>query len=84
MAPKGRCQLVDENIQLLRALDNDDDLCHVTCHIDSNLKQKIKKGEFVDLEKLLPKDKLWNRTETDDKSAIEIMTRAGRTFLATP
>ena len=84
LPPKGRCQLVDENIQLLRALDNDDDFFHVTYHIDSNLKQKIKRGEFVDLEKLLPKDKLWNQTETDDKSAIEIVTRVGRTFLATP
>ena len=28
---------------------------HVTCHLDEELKSKIEKGEFVDLERLLPK-----------------------------
>ena len=37
--------------------DNDDDFFHVTCHVDANIIQKIEKGEFVDLDKLLPKDK---------------------------
>ena len=37
---------------------SDDDFFHLTCHIDPNLIHKIEKGEFVELEKLLPKDKL--------------------------
>ena len=37
---------------------SDDDFFHLTCHIEPNLIHKIEKGEFVELEKLLPKDKL--------------------------
>ena len=33
---------------------SDDDFFHLTCHIDSNIREKIEKGDFVDLEKLLP------------------------------
>ena len=36
---------------------SDDDFFHLTCHIDSNLKAKIEKGQFVDLDKLLPKER---------------------------
>ena len=35
----------------------DDEFFHLTCHIDSTLMEKIKKGQFVDLEKLLPSDR---------------------------
>ena len=35
--------------------DNDDEFFHLTCHIDASLKDKIEKGEYVELEKLLPK-----------------------------
>ena len=35
--------------------DNDDDFLHVTCHINRSMKEKIERGEFVDLEKLLPR-----------------------------
>ena len=38
-------------------LDIDDKFFHVTCHIDYNLRTKIEKRDFVDLEKLLPKQK---------------------------
>ena len=37
---------------------SDDDFFHLTCHIDPSLFHKIEKGEYVELEKLLPKDKL--------------------------
>ena len=36
---------------------SDNDFFHLTCHIELNLIHKIEKGEFVELEKLLPKDK---------------------------
>ena len=36
---------------------SDDDFFHLTCHIEPNLIHKIEKGEFVELEKLLPKEK---------------------------
>ena len=37
---------------------SDDDFFHLTCHIDEALKLKIEKGQFVDLDRLLPKEKL--------------------------
>ena len=37
---------------------SDDDFFHLTCHIEPNLFHRIEKGEFVELEKLLPKDKI--------------------------
>ena len=36
---------------------SDDDFFHLTCHIDSALWSKIERGEYVNLEKLLPKFK---------------------------
>ena len=59
--------------------DGDDEFFHITCHLDSALKQKISKGEFVDLEKLLPKTRgqIMNpQMETD----IELVCRDGVTF----
>ena len=35
----------------------DDNFFHLTCHVDSVLISKIEKGEFVNLDKLLPKEK---------------------------
>ena len=53
---------------------SDDNFFHVTCHIDSNLKAKIQNGEFVDLEKLLPKGK--NRVD----GKMELVNRNGSTY----
>ena len=36
---------------------SDDDFFHLTCHIDTSLHTKIEKGEFVDLDRLIPKDR---------------------------
>ena len=36
---------------------SDDDFFHLTCHIEPSLIHKIEKGEFIKLEKLLPKEK---------------------------
>ena len=35
----------------------DDDFLHITCHVDGQLKTKIERGEFVELEKLLPRNR---------------------------
>ena len=56
----------------------DDDFFHLTCHVDSGLIAKIEKGEFVELEKLLPKDK---RRKLDD-NRMEWVRQEGSTFLA--
>ena len=54
----------------------DDDFFHLMCHIDSALKTKIERGEYVDLEKLLPKDGLHN------DNRLEWVHQEGSTFLA--
>ena len=71
--PKGRSDY--DNI----TADNldDDQYFHLTCHVDSNLKAKIKKGEFVELEKLLPK---WAMGKDDNR--LEWITCDGMTFLS--
>ena len=57
---------------------SDDDFFHLTCHIDPNLIHKIEKGEFVELEKLLPKDKL---SKSSEENRLEWVQRDGGTFL---
>ena len=57
---------------------SDDDFFHLTCHIDPNLIHKIEKGEFVELEKLLPKDKIG---KTGEENRLEWVQRDGKTFL---
>ena len=59
--------------------DQDDDFFHVTCHIDQNLKAKIEKGEFVELEKLFPR----NRTQVlTDERRLQFFYQNGETFFA--
>ena len=36
---------------------SNEDFFQLMCHVDASLRSKIENGEFVDLEKLLPKDK---------------------------
>ena len=56
---------------------SDDDFFHLTCHIEPSLIHKIEKGEFVELEKLLPKDKFGKIEE----GRMEWVHRDGGTFL---
>ena len=84
--PKGR--LFDsfefEHFMHEYKLDDNDEFFHVTCHIDSNLKGKIAKGEFIDLEKLLPRSgKIASEghvanTYCEDK--MKLVSRGGHTF----
>ena len=57
---------------------DDDEFFHITCHVDPNLKQRIKKGEYVDLEKLLPKDRMSMRGS--DQQTLTLVNRDGNTF----
>ena len=57
---------------------SDDDFFHLTCHIEPSLIHKIEKGEFVELEKLLPKDKLGGKME---ENHLELVQRDGGTYL---
>ena len=56
---------------------SDDDFFHLTCHIEPSLIHKIENGEFVELEKLLPKDKF----HYNEENRLEWVQRQGGTFL---
>ena len=60
-------------------IDNDE-FFHVTCHVDKSLTQKIQNGEYVDLEKLLVKDRFCKCSNDD---CLEFVTRDGHTYLTT-
>ena len=55
--------------------DTDDDFFHVTCHVDATLKAKIAKGEFVDLDRLLPKSRV--QLMYGSESEIEVIKKNG-------
>ena len=74
---------IEENRRSLDILDigkgvSDDDFFHLTCHIDPSLIHKIEKGKFVELEKLLPKEKLGRNSEDN---RLEWVQRDGGTYL---
>ena len=60
---------------------SDDDFFHLTCHIKPSLIQKIEKGEFVELEKLLPKERSSYSKGGSDENRLEWVQRDGSTFL---
>ena len=57
---------------------DDDNYFHLACHVDENLKEKIEHGEFVDLEKLLPKQ----RPHKSGGERLEWVSKDGMTYLA--
>ena len=58
--PKMGSQSQINTRQVIGSGVTDVDFFHLTCHIDPALVKKIEKGEFVDLNKLLPKDNMFH------------------------
>ena len=50
-------------IKSLNLKDPDEEYFHIICHVENTLKDKIKKGQFVELEKLLKRNKLGKTKE---------------------
>ena len=75
---------IDEDIKMMRLFDDDDEFFHVTSHIDPNMRTKIERGQFVDLEKLLPKDKYLGNTFAidSDMKPLQLFSKGGQAFLA--
>ena len=59
---------------------SDDEFFHLTCHVDANLRQKIQRGEYVDLEKLLTKDK-FKGNQQNYGQRMELVSRGGKTYI---
>ena len=63
--------------------NQDDDFFHLTCHIDSILKGRIEKGEFVDLDRLLPKTR--TQIMNDDQRMQQFVDKSnGATYWGPP
>ena len=57
---------------------DDDEFFHVSCHIDESLRVKIEGGQFVDLERLLPKNR--QGSSSVDDTEMKLVFREGRSF----
>ena len=67
---------------VLGSVLSDDDFFHLTCHVDSALRSKIEKGEFVDLDRLLPKDRFGQFDKTAEMgNPLQWIQNEGGTFL---
>ena len=71
--------MVPPNVSGIQQGITDDEFFHLTCHVDANLKLKIQRGEFVELEKLLNKDKFRNSGGFGQR--MELVSRGGETFI---
>ena len=60
---------------------SDDDFFHLICYIDPALIHKIEKGEFVELDKSLPRNRNSNGNFRNDEDRFEWVQRDGGTFL---
>lgn len=67
-----------------RARDNrdsdSDDEYDIGFFLDENIRDKIAKGSYVDLAKLLPRDKN-SYPEEDEEAAVQIVARNGKSYL---
>ena len=78
---------IDNEILFLRNFDQDDEFFHVTSQIDPGLKMRIERGEFVDLERLLPRDRVsGGKTFADDlnKHLYQMITQGTGNFVEPP
>ena len=58
--------------------DNEDDqFFHLTCHIDSATRERIKRGEFIDLERLLPKTR---NQMVNEEQKMQFVNKNGATY----
>ena len=60
---------------------SDDDFFHLTCFIEPSLIHRIEKGEFIELEKLLPKDKSSGASSSKSDGRLEWVQHDGGTYL---
>ena len=64
----------------LRYLDHEDDeFFHITCHIDSSIKERIEQGLFVELEKLLQK-----KLHAQNDNRLQLVNKDGVSYFVPP
>ena len=77
---QGGDAVVMQDVQGVHQGITDDEFFHLTCHVDANMKAKIQRGEFVELEKLLAKDKFRNPNAAAGQR-MELVSKGGETFI---
>ena len=77
---------INSEIRFLRNFDQDDEFFHVTSQIDPVLHAKIERGEFIDLERLLPKECPSGRAASDDlnKQLFQLIAQGTNSYLDPP
>ena len=77
---------IDNKIMFLRNFDQDDEFFHITSQIEPSLQLKIERGEFIELERLLPRDRFGSRTGSDDlnKQLFQLITQGTNNYLEPP
>ena len=71
---------MSEQLKYLRYLDSDDDeFFHTTCHIELPIKERIEKGAFVELEKLLQK-----KLHAAQENRLQLVNKDGATYFVSP
>ena len=75
-SPPGTCNFVQPGAY---SGNDDDTFFHVTCHLDPVLKNKIAKGEFVELDRLLPKQRN-SGGFSQEEQRMNIVHREGQTY----
>ena len=53
---------------------------HVMCHVELTLRQKIENGEFVELKKLLPRNRGAHSYTSTEDNVMELVSKGGHTF----
>ena len=66
---------VNLNYNHQNRMNCDDEFFHLTCHIVRNI-NKIEKGDFVELEKLLLKE----RNDSSDDGRVDLIHKDSQTF----
>ena len=70
---------VGEGQQISQNVIDDDEFLHVSCHVDKVLTEHVERGEYVDFDKLLMKEK-YRRGRDEDR--LEFVNHEGHTYLA--
>ena len=69
-----------DELRAMRYLDaEDDEFFHTTCHIDETIREKIEKGKFIELEKLIQK-KILQYSNRDEGNRMQLINKDGISY----
>ena len=60
-------------------MNEDDEFFHLMCHVDKSLRTKIQNGEYVELEKLLPRGRAFSQCFADE-NRMQLVNRKGGSY----